>query len=217
MNDSSAQVIAELLKRAKLSEEARVAASGTARIAIAGLSVVVFVSLTGIAVALWKLPIERYIYTDNAKAICEAQLEGEPLVTSNTVLDFAKDCLLDMDTFSHDSIERDLTRMANRCFTPGFRKNYFEAPWLADRISTVRDQFLRTSAVTTGPVLIESEGPTAEGYKWIVQVPIKRTFRQGDAIKGTQDRTYRAEVFRVTKSAFNPVALGINKLDERTR
>lgn len=217
MTDSAAQVIAELDKAATTAEIGRIAAVRTANIALVCLASTVFVSLTAVAVAIWRLPIERYIHSDNAKAICEAQLEPEPLVTTNTVLDFAKDCMLDMDTFSHDTVERDLSRVANRCFTPGFRKVYFEAPWLADRIGTVKDQFLRTSAETTGPALVESEGPSAEGYKWIVQIPIKRTFRQGETIKGRQERVYRAEVYRVTKSAYNPVALGINKLDERTR
>lgn len=217
MSTPEQQVIAELHKRAELSEAARKAASRTAHVAVASMSATMLIALGAIAVALWKLPIERYIYTDQAKAICDAQLEPEPLVTVNTVLDFAKDCVLDMDTFAHDSIERDLSRVANRCFTPGFRKVYFEAPWLDDRINTVREQFLRVSSETTGPVLVESEGPTAEGYRWTVQVPVKRTFRQGDAVKGKQDRVYRAEIFRVTKNAYNPVALGINKLDEKTR
>lgn len=211
------QVIAELNKRVETAEQGFGAASRTARLSIVGLAATITVSLAGVAVALWKLPIERYIYTDNAKAICEAQLEGEPLITTNTVLEFAKDCMLDMDTFSHDTLERDLGRVSNRCFTPNLRKRYFEAPWLADRIATVKEQFLRVASETTLPGLVESEGPTAEGYKWVVQLPVKRTYRQGEVLKGKQERVYRVDVYRITKTAFNPVGLGINSIDERTR
>lgn len=216
MSESSAQLVASLRVRALASEEQSIHDRKVASLSVICLAVVVSCSALSFLTIYLKLPVERYIYTDNAKAICEAQLEPEPLVTSNTVLDFAKDCMLDMDAFAYDSVEKDLTRVANRCFTPGFRKNYFEAYWLSDRIATVKEQFLRVSSETTGPVLVESEGPTPEGYRWVVQVPVKRTFRQGDSIKGRQERFYRVEVFRVVKSAFNPVALGINKLDERT-
>ena len=217
MDPISAQVIDALTKRAVSAETSQRAAERTAKSAVVSLAIVIGVGITAVGIGLWQLPIERYLYSDNAKEICEAQLEAEPLVTSNTVMDFAKECMLDMDTFSHDSLERDLTKVANRCFTPSFRKTYFEAPWLGERIDTVKEQFLRVSAETSGPVLVESEALTALGYKWIVQVKVKRTFRQGENIKGRQERVYRVHVYRVTKNAFNPVGLGVNAIDERTQ
>lgn len=217
MDATTAQVLEQLQRRAVAAENSAIASGRAAKTAVICLGVVTTSVLIVGGFALWKLPIERYLYAENAKAICEAQLEAEPLVTTNTVLDFAKECMLDMDTFAHDSIERDLTKVANRCFTPNFRKTYFEAPWLAERIDTVREQVLRVASETRGPGLLEGEGNTAEGYRWIVQLPVKRTFRQGETIKGRQERVYRVQVYRTVKNAFNPVGLGINAVDERTQ
>ena len=211
------QVLAEIQK-ARVAETLRAnEAERTAKLAVRGLIGVVGVSLLCVGIGLARLPLERYLYSDNAKAICEAQLQSEPLITANTVLDFAKDCVLDMDTFAHYSVEKDLSRMAERCLTPDFRRAFFKAPWLKDRIQTVQEGYLRVAAQTTGPVLMESSGPTAEGYKWTLQVPVKRTFLQGDAVKGSNQRMYRVDVYRVVRNAYNPVGLGINRIEETSQ
>lgn len=215
--ETSLQVLHELQKRAQQAEASKDQAVRTTRHALWALGGVTLVSVAVGAIFATRFPMERYIYTDNAKAICEAQLEDQPLVTASTVTDFAKECTLDIDTFGHDSVERDLSRMADRCLTPEFRKTFFEASWMGSRIDTVRSGFLRTSSQTTGPVLITSSGPTAQGYLWKVQVPIKRTFRQGDTIKGNQERVYLLDVYRVTKNAQNPVGLSINQVTERSK
>jgi len=208
------QVLNQLNSRVEEAQAGRDDAARSAKLAIIGLSVVTTVSLLGVVIALRTLPLERYLYSDNAKVVCDAQLKDDPLVTTTTVTEFAKDCILDMDTFAYDSVERDLSRMADKCFTPEFRKTFFQAPWLADRITTVRDGFLRVNAQTTGPVLVASSGPTAVGYQWKVELPVKRSYRQGDVVKGSNNRTYRVTVYRVVRNAFNPVGLGINSVEE---
>lgn len=210
------QVILQLQQRVGQAEVSRDSASRTARAAVYGVAAVLLVSMAGVGLVLTRYPMERYLYTDNAKAVCEAQIQSEPLITTNTVTDFAKDCMLDLDTFAHDTFEKDLTKMASRCLTPGFRRQFMQVDWLADRVSTVRTQLLRVSSQTTGPVLVASSGPTADGFMWRVQIPVKRTFRQGDTPKGSNERVYEVDVYRVVKNAYNPVGLGINAMYERT-
>lgn len=210
------QVMLQLQKRVEQAEKSRTDAARTARYALYGFSGVLLTTLMGVGIVLSRYPMERYLYTDNAKEICEAQVLDVPLITTNTVTEFAKDCMLDLDTFAHDTFEKDLTRMASRCLTPGFRKKFMEVEWLSDRVSTVRTQLLRVSSQTTGPVLVASSGPTADGYMWRVQIPVKRTFRQGDTPKGSNERVYEVDVYRVVKDAFNPVGLGVNAMYERT-
>lgn len=210
------QVMLQLQKRVQQAEKSREDAARTSRFALYGFSSVLLTTLMGVGIVLSRYPLERYLYTDNAKEICEAQVQDVPLITTNTVTEFAKDCMLDLDTFAHDTFEKDLTRMASRCLTPGFRKKFMEVEWLSDRVSTVRTQLLRVSSQTTGPVLVASSGPTADGYMWRVQIPVKRTFRQGDTPKGSNERVYEVDVYRVVKDAFNPVGLGVNAMYERT-
>jgi hypothetical protein len=210
------QVMLQLQQRVVQAEKSRSDAARTARVALYGFAGVLLTTLLGVGVVLSRYPMERYLYTDNAKEICEAQVLDVPLITTNTVTEFAKDCMLDLDTFAHDTFEKDLTRMASRCLTPGFRKKFMEVEWLSDRVSTVRTQLLRVSSQTTGPVLVASSGPTADGYMWRVQIPVKRTFRQGDTPKGSNERVYEVDVYRVVKDAFNPVGLGVNAMYERT-
>lgn len=202
--------------RAEQAEDSKLQAQKTARAAVIAFAVCTVGGLVAAATLLSRFPLERYLYTDNAKAICDAQFQEEPLVTTNTVTEFAKECVLDMDTFAHDTFDRDLSRTAGRCFTPGFRKKYMEMPWLKDRVDTVRDGYLRVSSQTTGPVLVVASNPTADGYHWRVQVPIKRSFRQGESPKGSNERVYEVDVYRVLKDAYNPVGLGINAIYERS-
>ena len=210
------QVLLQLHERVQQAETSRADAARTARLALYGFAGVLLSTLMGVGIVLSRYPMERYLYTDNAKQICDAQVQDTPLITTNTVTEFAKDCMLDLDTFSHDTFEKDLSRMASRCLTPGFRKKFMEVDWLSDRVSTVRTQLLRVSSQTTGPVLVASSGPTADGYMWRVQIPVKRTFRQGDTPKGSNERVYEVDVYRVVKDAFNPVGLGVNAMYERT-
>lgn len=208
------QILTQMSRRVQEAELARDQAARAARIGVIAFASVVTICLLGVYVALRALPLERYLYADNAKALCDAQLQEAPLVTTSTVTEFTKDCILDMDTFAYDSVERDLTRMADKCFTPEFRKSFFQAPWLADRITTVREGFLRVSAQTTGPVLVVNSGPTAVGYQWKVELPVSRSYRQGNTLKGSNSRAYKVTVHRVVRNAFNPVGLGINSVEE---
>lgn len=169
----------------------------------------------GGAIVFSTFPLEHFLYTDNAKAICEADTKKEPLVTVNTVIEFAKDCAIDIDTFGYDSVERDLTRMAERCLTPDFRSEFFSAPWLGERVDLVKNSLYRVSSQTTGPVLVQSSGFNQHGYMWRVEVPVKRIFKQGDSTKGTTEKVYVIDVYRVVKNAFNPTGLGINSIVER--
>lgn len=210
------QLLRELQERLTAETRNKEEAKRTARWALVGLGAVAVMAVAAGVIVATRFPLEKYLYTDNAKEICEAQVQDLPLVTSNTVMDFAKECVLDMDTFAHDTFEKDLTRMANRCFTPGFRKKFMEMDWLADRVSTVRSGFLRVSSQTSGTVVIADSGATADGYKWVVQVPVKRTFRQGDSPRGSNERVYDVEVYRVLRDAYNPVGLGINAIYEKS-
>ncbi|SFF31822.1 DotI/IcmL/TraM family protein [Paracidovorax wautersii] len=210
------QVLLEVRRRLLAETNSRQQAQNTARIALMGLLVVVTAGV-GAAITVVKMfPMEKYIYTDNAKAICEAQVQDEPLITTNTVLDFTKECILDLDTFAHDTFDRDLSRMANRCLTPQFRKKFLEVDWLNDRVATVRQNFFRVSSQSNGQPILAASGPVPEGYKWVVQVPVRRTFRQGDTPRGTNEKVYEVEVYRVVRNAYNPVGLGINQIVEKS-
>lgn len=211
-----APLLGQMQKRLEDSQKAAQQSKKTAIAALAGVAVIGLTTVIGISVFVSKYPMEKYLYTDNAKAVCEAQLQDQPLVTTNTVLDFAKGCMLDMDTFGHDDYADRLNRMASTCFTPGFRKKFLEIDWLADRVSTVKTGLLRVSSQTSGPVLLGESGVTADGYRWRVQVPVKRTFRQGDSPKGSNERVYEVDVYRVVRDAYNPVGLGINGVYERS-
>ena len=188
----------------------------TIKFGIGGSFLMLVATIVAVGAVLGRYPLERYFITDNAKQICEATLDTRPQITQSTVTEFAKECVLDMDTFAHDSVERDLTRMADRCFNPEFRKVYMSQPWLADRITTVREKLYRVSSQTVGPVLVTKSSDTPHGYMWQVQVPVRRTFRQGEAPVGFNDRVYVVDVFRVTRNAYNPVGLGINQITEHT-
>lgn len=210
------QVVRELRERLRQAESSRDDAQRTTRWAVGGLAVVILATMSGIGITLNRFPLEKYLWTDNAKQYCEAQVQDDPLVTTNTVLDFAKECVLDMDTFAHDSWRKDIDRMSSRCLTPEFRKTLLQAEWYSDRVSTVRSGLLRVSSETTGPGVVIDSRPTAQGFLWRVQIPVKRNFKQGDSPKGSQERVYEVEVYRVVKNAYNPVGLGINGIYERS-
>lgn len=208
------QVIKELTERTLASEQNLADTQKTLRTVVWSGASVLFAFGVAALVVLQKYPMDRYIYTDNAKEICEAQTYEAPLVTTNTVTEFAKDCALDIDTFGYDNAEQNLVKMANRCLLPNFRKKFFTAPWLEDRVNTVKQGLYRINSQTTGPTLVHSEGQTPNGYMWRVEVPIQRFYRQGDALKGNNQKVYVMDIYRVRSDAFNPVGLGINAINE---
>lgn len=208
------QTLKELQQRNEVAEAQLAQSIRTGRFALGGLVAVICTVGISAAVIFSKYPMERYIHTDNAKQFCEAQTQDQPLITLNTVTEFAKDCALDIDTFGHDNAIENINKMAARCMTPGFRDEFFKADWLASRVDLVQKKLLRVNSQTTGPAIIQSSGPTPNGYMWRVQVPIKRYFRQGESLQGTNERVYIMDVYRVTKDAFNPVGLAIHAVNE---
>lgn len=211
------QVMQELRKRAESAESALKEDKKTLRYNLIGTIASVSVMAISASIVLSKYPMDRYIHTDNAKAFCDAQTQGEPLITLNTVTEFAKDCALSIDDFSHDNAIEKLNKMAAQCLTPSFRESFFKAPWLAQRVETVQNGLLRVHSQTTGPVLVQSSGMTPNGYMWRVQIPVKRYFKQGESAKGSNERVYIADVYRTTKDAFNPHALAIHAINEMHR
>lgn len=208
------QLLKELQQRNAASEAQLAQSIRTGKFALAGLAAVICTVGICSAVIFSKYPMERYIHTDNAKQFCEAQTQSQPLITLNTVTEFAKDCALDIDTFGHDNAIENINKMAARCMTPGFREEFFKADWLASRVETVQNKLLRVNSQTTGPVIVQSSGTTPNGYMWRVQVPIKRYFRQGESLQGSNERVYIMDVYRVTTDAFNPVGLAIHAVNE---
>lgn len=172
--------------------------------------------VTVVAIGVTFFPRVKHVKVDSTEALCTIESTPQPVVSVGLVTDFAKECLLDLDGWGFDDYERRLTQATSRCLTPEFRKAYMTNPTLSSRISTVRDAVLRVKPMTENVPQIESEGEGKDGaYRWVVQVPLRRTYIQGGTKKSEQSVLYNATVVKVPRQAYNPVGLAIESLVEK--
>ncbi|CCD28942.1 TraM-like protein similar to IcmL/DotI genes [Candidatus Glomeribacter gigasporarum BEG34] len=132
-------------------------------------------------------PKPQYFAMDAQGRIVALVPLAEPMVSTDTVLQFAQGCIT--ASFSLDFDDNNLRKQLqslHRCYTgEGYRALMAEMD-ASGLIAKIRTQRLVASAVATGAGVIAQVDPkNPQGYKWTVQQPISITL-----VNQTERRSY---------------------------
>jgi len=178
------------------------------------LSVGGFVAITALYLIIF--PRVQHVAVANTDVVCPLESTSQSIVSATLITEFAKECVLDLDSFGFDDYDRRLKQVTDRCMTLEYRAAFLTNPSVSSRIQTVRDGVIRVKPMVIDVPSISQQGKSPDGSdSWVVQVPIKRMYLQGDKRLSTQDVIYDVTVSRVQRQAYSSLGLAISKLVEK--
>ncbi len=151
------------------------------------LGIALLLSMTLNVVLASRHPKPQYFAMDAQGRIVALVPLSEPMVSTDTVLQFAQGCIT--ASFSLDFDDNNLRKQLqslHRCYTDDGYRALMEAMDTAGLVAKIRKQRLVASAVATGAGVIAQVDPkNPRGYKWTVQQPISITL-----VNQTERRSY---------------------------
>ncbi|UXI68337.1 DotI/IcmL family type IV secretion protein [Tahibacter amnicola] len=158
-----------------------------------------------IAGGIWLFPKYRYIATTDATAVCEITPDSEPRVTPATIADFAKDTVLESNTYDYVNYRESINRVASSRYTENGRAQYLASLDQSGNLERVIKGRYILRAMATKVPQIEQEGRRGAQRFWIVAVPIAIEFYSGSErdTKVRKDFLAQVTVVQVAPSALN--------------
>ncbi len=165
-----------------------------------------------------RFPLQRYIYTSNAAAVCTfAPLGERGDVTDAAVLNFATMTAVDVHTFDYINWRKTLDTVTIARFTPEARASATTGLRDSGVLTSVVEKSFVLKAVLSGPAVIREQGVVGSHYVWRVEVPLTLAYTGG--INADKSMAYRPEnrtivltVRRAEFTADNPDGLLVSAM-----
>jgi len=179
--------------------------------AVGFLSATFFVTIS--AWIAW-FPKYRYIPTTDNQAVCEVSTESEPRVTPATLVEFAKDAVLNAYSYDYVNYRETLNQVAAKWFTSEGRKAFMRSLDESGNLERVIKGRLILRAMATHVPQLEEEGRRGFQRYWVVQVPIAIEFYSGNEQqpKTRQDFLAGVTIVQTPPSATNPKGIAVDSI-----
>lgn len=180
--------------------------------ALIGLAVALVVSLLvnfALIVGFNSYPKTKWLWTQDAKAVCEAVPLTEPNISQALLADFAARAAISVHTYDYINWRENLSYAVQNYFTPVGGRYFIDSFARSNILRQVQRNFYVVSAVTDGAPLIESTGIDHGRMFWKVEVPITITYRFGADYKAER-RIIQLTVLRVDPTPANPNGVAID-------
>ena len=181
-------------------------------LALIGLAIALVVSLLvnfALIVGFNSYPKTKWLWTQDAKAVCEAVSLTEPNISQALLADFAARAAVSVHTYDYINWRENLGYAVQNYFTPVGGRYFIDSFAKSNILRQVQRNFYVVSAVTDGAPLIESTGIDHGRMFWKVEVPITITYRFGGDYKAER-RIIQLTVLRVDPSPANPNGVAID-------
>lgn len=180
-------------------------------------AVVFFLSvglIVGMSSAFWWFPKYRYIATTDNKAVCDVATQFDNIVTPATLQDFAKEAVLNANSYDYVNYRSILNDVTNRFFTERGRKAFMKSLDDSGNIERVVKGRLNMRAFATNAPQLESEGNEGLRRFWIVHVPMAIEFYTNGSASPTNTMDFLAEVkvMQDQASALNPKGINVDSI-----
>ena len=191
------------------------AKAGTLRWVLALLSALLAVSMIlNVAYAhalIYTFPLKRWVWTSDARAVCDATPLSYPSVSAARVKDFAAGAAVELNSFDYLNHARVLNAAIDKYMTAAGRVAFLDTLQDSGIIQAVEKSYVVLEAVTTGRPYIKDEGirPEDKRYYWRVQVPV-RLFYYVLGDRKPEDRVMTAVVVRVDPSPNNQNGIAVD-------
>ena len=154
-------------------------------------------------------PKTQWIWTQDAKAVCEAIPLTEPNISQALLADFAARAAISVHTYDYINWRENLSYAVQNYFTPVGGRYFIDSFARSNILRQVQRNFYVVSAVTDGAPLIQSTGIDHGRMFWKVEVPITITYRFGADYKAER-RVIELTVLRVDPTPANPNGVAID-------
>lgn len=181
-------------------------------IALIGLGAGLVLSLLvnfALIVGFNSYPKTQFLWTQDAKAVCEATPLSEPNISQALLADFAARAAVSVHTYDYINWRDNLSYAVQNYFTPVGGRYFIDAFARSNILRQVQRNFYVVSAVTDGAPVIESTGIDHGRMFWKIEVPITITYRFGGEYKAER-RIIQLTVLRVDPTPANPNGVAID-------
>lgn len=181
-------------------------------IALIGLAVGLVISLLvnfALIVGFNSYPKTQFLWTKDAKAVCEAVPLTEPNISQALLADFAARAAISVHTYDYINWRENLSYAMQTYFTPQGGRYFLDAFARSNILRQVQRQYYVVSAVSDGAPVIESTGIDHGRLFWKVQVPITITYRFGSDYKAER-RIIELTILRIDPTPANPNGVAID-------
>ena len=139
------------------------------------LALSMMVNLTYARAVIYTFPIKRWIWTSDARAVCDARPLWKPTVAPARVKDYAAGAAVELFSFDYLNNGRVLSAATDRYTTPAGRVNFYNVLQESHIVDYVQKNYMSLESVVTGAPYISKEGvrPEDNRYYWNVQVPVR--------------------------------------------
>jgi len=179
---------------------------GQLSLVTAGLIVVVGVWVYG-------YPKYRWIPTTDNRAICEVSTETNPRVTTASVIEYAKDAVVNSYSYDYVNYRANLNDAGARWYTDDGRKAFLKTLDDSGNLERVLKGKMTLRAMSTQVGQLEETGRLATGETyWLVQVPVAIEFYLGgdQQPRSRQDFLAAVTIVQTPASALNVKGIAVN-------
>ena len=181
-------------------------------VTLIGLGIALVVSLLvnlALIVGFNAYPKTKWLWTQNAKAVCEAISLDQPNISQALLSDFAARAAISVHTYDYINWRENLSYAVQNYFTPVGGRYFIDSFARSNILRQVQRNFYVVSAVTDGAPVIQNTGIDHGRMFWKVEVPITITYRFGADYKAER-RIIELTVLRVDPIPANPNGVAID-------
>lgn len=183
---------------------------------VAGIAMLANVFLVWLA--FFHYPQDAFVPTTNAAAVCRVPAINEHNVDYSTVIEYAVDAAVAVNTYDHRNYQRQIETVAQKYFTTEFRNAYISAFGKSRTLESVKENYFIVSATSAGtgrmPVLSRVSDPRSAGPAWwIVDVPLIVSYSAGAKAPQPEKLLLKVKVSRVPPTRANTRGIAITAID----
>ena len=189
-----------------MEENARAQSASTTHKWVTGMLAVLLLGSIGLNGAflhayVYTFPLKKWVWTRDARAVCDATPLSYPSVSAARIQDFAAGAAVELNSFDYLNNGRVLNAAVVKYMTPAGRVSFLDSLQDSGIVQTVEKNYIVLETVPIGPPYIKQEGVRAQDkrYFWEVQVPVRMFYYVlGD--RKPEDRVVTVTVVRVDPS-----------------
>jgi len=162
-------------------------------------------------------PTDEFVPTTNAAAICRVSAINVPNLDYATVIEYATDAAVSVNTYDYKSYQRQIEDVAQRFFTIDFRNAYVPAFGNSKTLQTVRDSYYVVSSTAAGtgrrPMVSRVSPKLSTGPAWwVVDVPLLVSYTAGSKAPQQEKLLLQVTVSRVPPTRANSRGIAVTNI-----
>ncbi|MCV9909547.1 DotI/IcmL family type IV secretion protein [Brucella sp. HL-2] len=164
----------------------------------------------------YKYPVNKFLWTSDARSVCTATTLQEPNISAALVKDFANRVALGLNSYDYINWRRALSTTLDSYFTKTGRSSYTRAFEDSGILERVRKNYYVVTAVSADEPVITQEGLVSGRYTWVVEVPLTIYYRTNIDVL-PENRILTFTIVRVDPSPANPNGIAVDGVISRQR